>query len=125
MKALVLVLALSLLPTACAPPPTVVTQAGKTAYTADQVVVRVNELMNAAIAANAAVPPVLTTAATRTIVQFCVAADKTLAQAPAGWPQTVGTAWAQTKARLPVITNPAISAAINAVDVVLAATGGN
>ena len=104
---------------ACAPPVTVVTPQGQTAYKADQVVLRVNELMNASIAANAAVPPALDTNTTRILVQFCVAADQTLAAAPAGWPQTLSTAWASTKAQLPAVQNPLVVAAMGAVDLVL------
>lgn len=120
MKRLLVIVALlvALLVTpACTPPPTIVTQPGKVAYAADQVVVRVNELQNAAIAANA--QGQLPEATTRTIVQFCVAADTTLAQTPNGWQVTVQTAWASTKAALPPITNPAVVAAMGAVDVLL------
>lgn len=108
------------LATGCHPPATIVTDPGKRAYTADQVVVRVNELQNAAIAANA--NGSLPEATTRTIVEFCVSADQTLAATPQGWQATLTAAWAETKAKLPPITNPAITAAISAVDVVLAVT---
>lgn len=110
-------LVLCLLTTACAAPVTIVTPQGQVAYKADQVVVRVNELMNAAISANTA--NALPTDTTRLIVQFCVSADKTLATTPAGWPTTIATAWRETKAKLPEIDNPAIIAAIGAVDVVI------
>lgn len=90
---------------------------GKVAYTADQIVVRVNELENAAISANQ--QQQLSTNATRTIVQFCVSADETLAHTPDGWLATVQAAWAQTKANLPPISNPAITSALAAVDTVL------
>ena len=102
---------------ACAPPPTIVTPQGQVAYKADQVVVRVNELMNAAIAANAA--NTLPTDTTRTIVSFCVDADKVLAATPNGWQTTLTLAWRTTKAKLPKIDNPAIVAAMGAVDVVI------
>jgi hypothetical protein len=101
----------------CAPPVTVVTPQGQTAFRADAVVVRVNELMNAAIAANA--NAALSVDQTRTIVQFCVAADQTLAATPAGWPTTIRTAWASTKAQLPSVQNLVVVAAMGAVDVVL------
>lgn len=113
------VLALTL--AGCAPPATVVTPQGQIAFKADQVVVRVNELMNASIAANAAVPPALDTNTTRTIVTWCIAADQTLAATPTGWQATLQTGWTATKGKLPAITNPAILAAISAVDVVLGA----
>ncbi len=115
MKAWIIACCLAL--SACAPPPTVTTPQGQLAYKADQIVVRVNELMNAAIAANAS--GALDTNTTRTIVQFTVAADQTLASTPNGWQATVLTAWAATKAKLPVIQNPAILAAFSAVDIVL------
>lgn len=107
---------------ACAPP-SIQTPAGKTAYTADQIVLRVNELENAAIQANATGG--LDVRTTKTLVEFAVAADQTLKVTPAGWQTTVGTAWAQAKRSLPPITNAAVSAAMSGVDLVLAAFGGN
>jgi hypothetical protein len=107
---------------ACHAPVTITTPQGQTAYKADQVVVRVNELMNTAIQANAG--NALPTDTTRTIVEFCVGADKTLAAAPAGWQASVQAAWLATKPKLAGITNPAVVAAMSAVDVVLAVAGG-
>lgn len=106
---------------ACHAPTTIQTPAGQIAYTADQIVLRVNELQSAAIAAEAAQQ--LPTATTRTIVTFCVAANRTLATTPTGWAATLATAWGQTKAQLGPITNPAVAAAIHALDVVLAIQG--
>lgn len=102
---------------ACHAPVTITTPQGKAAYTADQIVVRVNELQNAAIKAEAG--GALPTATTRTIVEFAVAADKTLAATPAGGAATVAVAWQQTKLKLAGVSNPAILAAMSAVDVVL------
>lgn len=116
MRTLALVLVLLITP-ACHAPVTITTQQGKVAYSADQVALRVNELQNAAIAANAAGN--LPTNTTRTIVQFCVTADQTLAATPTGWAASLSTAWAGVKAQLPPISNPAIVAAMGAVDVVL------
>lgn len=109
----------------CHAPVTVVTPAGQTAYTADQIVVRVNELQNAALAANGSGG--LSIATTRLVVQFAVDADKILAAMPAGWQTTVVALWGQAKGQIPAkdLTNPALAAAISAVDVVLAAYGGN
>jgi hypothetical protein len=106
-------------------PPTVVTPQGKAAYTADQVVIRVNELQNAAIQAEAS--GALPTSTTRVIVTFCVAADKTLATVPNGWQQTIATAWTQAKQQIPAkdLANTVISAAVAGIDVVIAAFGGN
>jgi len=117
----ILSLALVVTLAGCSAPVTITTPQGQTAYRADQVVVRVNELQNAAIAANQATPKVLDDATARILVQFCVAADQTLAATPAGWQTTVKTAWASTKAQLPTITNPTVSAAIAAVDALMGA----
>lgn len=106
---------------ACHAPVTITTPQGKIAYTADQIVQRVNELENAAIKANGAGQLSLDT--TRIIVEFCVGADKTLAQTPAGWQASVQAAWTAARAKIPT-TNPAIASAVSAVDVVLAIEGG-
>jgi len=92
--------------------------AGHVAYTADQIAVRVNELQNAAIQAEAS--GALSTDTTRQIVQFALAANNTLATTPEGWPATITSAWISLKQVLPPITNPAVAAALSAVDVVLA-----
>lgn len=120
--ALPFVLILALSGAACSPPVTVQTTAGKAAFTADQVVLRVNELQAAAIQANA--NGALPTATTRLIVEFAVGADKTLKEAPNGWQATVSKAWAETKGKLPPITNPAISAAVQSFELALASFGG-
>jgi hypothetical protein len=107
-------------------PSSVTTPAGKTAYTADQIVQRVNELQNAAIQAQQTGG--LSEPTTAIIVRFCVSAAQTLKATPAGWQQTVLTAWTTAKSQLPAknVSNPAIQAAIAGVDVVLAAfQGGN
>lgn len=122
MKRLLLVLTLALAPACVHPPPTITSQAGKTAFTADQIVTRVNELQNAAIAANGAQQ--LTTPITRTIVEFCVAADQTLATTPSGWQGTVHTAWTLAKGKIGTVANPAVAAALSAVDIALASLGG-
>lgn len=117
MKRLFFVLLLACSTVTCSPPKTIQTAQGKTAYSADQVAVRVNELENTAIQANAGGGlPVQTT---RTIVDFCVTADQTLAQTPSGWLASVTMLWQATKARLPPVSNPALVAAMSAVDVVL------
>ncbi len=103
----------------CTPPPTIVTPQGKTAYTADQIAIRVNELEAAAIQANATGG--LPVATTRIVVKFTVSADKILKDVPSGWQTAVATAWTQTKQQLAGVTNPNVVAAISAVDLVLAA----
>jgi hypothetical protein len=117
-----LLLLFVLLCPACHAPTTIVTPQGQRAYTADQVVVRINELQNAAIELNK--NNGLNDVVTRRIVTFAVQADTVLKQAPAGWQIQVSALWNQVKADLPLQTNQAIIAAMNAVDVVLA-LGGN
>lgn len=104
---------------ACHAPVTVVTPEGKAAFTADQIVLRINNLQNAAIQAEATGG--LSTDTTRTLVEFAVTANRTLKTVPDGWQQSVATAWAETKKRLPPITNLAVMAAVDSVDLVLAA----
>jgi hypothetical protein len=105
---------------ACAHPNTSgLTPAGQTAYKADLVVLRVNELENAALQANA--QGGLAIAPAKTIVQFCVTADQVLKTTPSGWTVTLQTSWDLTKKALGTVSNPAVSAAMSAVDVVLAA----
>ncbi len=97
----------------------------KPAYAADQIVLRVNELQAAAIQANAAVPPALSEAQTRVIVEFTVSADRTLAAVPQGWYATVRAAWLEARKKLAdQVKNPIVSAAMDAVDAVLDALKG-
>ena len=104
-------------------PVTIVTPAGKAAFTADQIVLRVNELGRTAIAANAAGALDLKT--TRIIVDFAEAADVTLKALPQGWQATLAAAWAQTKDKLPLTAlGPLVLAAVQAVDVVIATLVG-
>lgn len=99
---------------ACAPKPvTITTPAGATAFTADQAVVRVNELMNAAIQANTS--GALDTPTTRIIVTFAVDADTVLSKTPTGWQATVKSAWALAQPKIHT-TNPTITLALAAAD---------
>ena len=123
MKRLLLVLVLSTSPllSACHAPVTITTAAGKTAYTADQIVMRIGELENAVIQANST--GALNTDTTRKIVEFCVSSAATLKSTPSGWQATVSAGWKQLKPVLAGVTNPALLATINAADVVLATLG--
>ncbi len=119
MKPLLLCLALLSLP-ACAPK-TITDPQARVAYTASQIVQRVNELQNAAISANAG--GALSLPATRLIVLFCVQADKALKDVPSGWQLTVQHSWADLKRQLPTITDRTIIGILNTVDVALATLG--
>lgn len=113
----------------------VTTPQGKTAYTADQIVMRVGELQSAAIQANATqvslangtIRPALSDSTTWIIVQWCVNANMILKATPNGWQQTLTAAWDKAKTQIPAadLNNTAIAAAIAGVDVVLAALVGN
>ena len=104
-------------------PVTIVTPAGRAAFAADQVVLRVNELGRTAIAANAAGALDLKT--TRIIVDFAEAADVTLKALPQGWQATLTAAWMQAKAKLAATPlSPALVAAVSAVDVIIATLVG-
>lgn len=105
-------------------PVTVVTPQGKTAYSATQILQRVGELQSTAIQAESS--KAIPTPVARIIIQYCVNAENVLKATPAGWQATVTAAWQQAKGQLPpgMTGNPAWSAAIAAVDLVLAATGG-
>jgi hypothetical protein len=94
-------------------PVTVVTPQGQAAFTADQVVVRVNELENAAIAADK--NGSLNDNTAFIIVNFTVDADKVLAATPDGWQAQVKALYKVLIEKLPPITNPAVQAALNVV----------
>jgi len=106
-----------LLSGSCAHAPLTLSAAAQQAFTADQVVVRVNELMNAAIAANTA--HALDAATTRLIVEYCVTADRTLAAVPDGWRATVAAGWTALRPKLAGVTSPGLVAAIAVVDALL------
>lgn len=106
---------------ACVQPPPNLTPQAQVAFTADQLVLRVNELENAAISA-ATQDPALTPTA-RTIVEWCVATDRVLKQAPLGWQQVVQTSWAQLKVKIPA-RDPNIAALLTTVDAAVILLGG-
>ena len=116
MKRWLLVLSLAAC-SACAPK-SIQTPQGQAAYTADQIVIRLNELQNAAIQANGA--GALSEDVTRKIVTFVVAADQTSQSAPLGWRATVTTGWQQLKLSVNPSSLPAsLQSAFYAVDLVL------
>ncbi len=120
MKRLLLIaLLLSPLPVASCAPKTAnvnLSPAGQIAYTADQIVLRVNELQQAAITANS--KGILDTGTTRLIVNWSINADMTLKVLPQGWKVTVQTSWTLAKKDIHT-TNSIIQSAMAAVDAVL------
>ncbi len=104
---------------ACHAPVTVQTPAGKAAYTADQVVLRLQELQTATINAEAAGKMDRNTA--RLIVTFTVDAAQVLKATPGGWYPTVVKAWERVKQDVPAAAIPAVQTYWSAVDLMLAA----
>lgn len=118
--ALLLVLALA----GCNAPASIKTPAGRTAYTADQIVLRVGELQGAAIQAEQTGGLPATIA--RPIVETTVALNKILRDTPSGWQVTVQHAWADLKPKIPAQyrDSPALAAVWAAVDIAILSLGG-
>lgn len=99
------------------------TPTAQAALTADAVVIRVNELQAATIQycgpAPTCAPDTLDTNLARQIVQTLIDLRATLKAVPAGWQATVKQAWAQARPRFAAVTNPAIVAALAAVDLAI------
>lgn len=100
------------------PPATLVTQRGRDAYYADQIVLRVNELQSATIEAQ---PRGLPLATARIIVQACIDANYTLRSVPAGWQATLRAGWREAKVKIIGLDDPLIMSAIAAVDALIEA----
>lgn len=66
----------------CHAPVTIVTPEGKIAYTADQIVLQLEKLQDAAITLEA--NQTLSTDSTRLVIQFVVSSTKTLRESPSG-----------------------------------------
>jgi len=111
---------------ACRPPASVVTEPGKRAYYAAQVLQRVSEVQNLVIQLNAATPPVMSTAQTRVVVQFCVSAAKVLKSADEGWAKVVLAMWREVQAQLPasVVGNPQLVTLFAVLDSLLTTFAG-
>lgn len=108
--------------TACTTPVTIVTPQGKIAYTANEVLKRVQELQQVAIAVDATPNNGIPKDVFRVIITFTVEAAKVLDATPAGWGTTLAVAWSNAKGKIPLryLTDPRIQTAILAVDVALA-----
>jgi hypothetical protein len=111
---------LAVLMSACQRPVTIVTPQGKVAYAAHEVAIRVGELQKATIAAETA--GAIPTAVARIIITFTTESAKVLGATPSGWGGVVATRWGNVKRQLPLryLENPAIIAAVSAVDIALA-----
>ncbi len=117
----VALLALFVALSACIPK-TIQTPQGKAAYTAVQVLNRVEELQNTAIKGNQ--QGIVSDKTAILVVQFTVSAAKTLKATPDGWQATVRKAWAEAKAKIPAPDTTALGASIAAIDLVLSSLVG-
>lgn len=79
-----------------------VTATGKAAFAADQVVLRLAELQNAAIDANTR--GTLADGPAIQIVRFTVGGARIAKASPGGWRASIVTAWAAVKSHLPALT---------------------
>lgn len=109
---------------ACTHKNTGATPTASAAITADAIVIRVNELQATVIQAcgpAAVCQPSsgISTILARDIVQASIDVRTTLKAVPAGWQATVKTAWTQARPRFNSVTNPAILAALAAVDILI------
>ncbi len=107
---------------ACNAPASIKTPEGKTAFTADQIVLRVGELQNATMQAErtGGIP----TAAARTIITFTVSANKILRDTPAGWQATIATSWRELKPKIPADVRDRLAVVWAAVDFLVLTVGG-
>jgi len=103
--------------TACHAPVTVVTPAGQSAYTADQVLQRVERLQNAVLEAHASgdIPRETARAIVFATVEIAEFADA----AQADWRTMVKQAWAQAKADIPALATERFSVYVKAIDALL------
>ncbi len=114
----VLACCLALTFVACTTPTKIVTQPGQIAFKSDAIVVRINELQAAAIAANTSGG--LDALTTKVVVEFSIAARTTLGALPDGWQITVKQAWAQARPKI-VTTNSTLLLAVGAIDALIGA----
>ena len=101
MKTLMLALALSLPLVACSHVPPNATPEAKVAFYQTQVVKAADLVRDFAVASNATVPPVLSTATTAAIVKWHDAAITIIASAGSGWQTAVETSLTTVVANLP------------------------
>ena len=121
MKRLILILSLVAV-SACAKVTPATPKAGA-AIKADAIVIRVNELQATVIdycgPAPQCAPGTIPTNTARDAVAALMDVRKFLLQTPNGWQASTKAAWSVAKARLAGVTNPAILAALAAVDVLI------
>lgn len=113
----VVALVLTLLVVACRPPAGVVTEPGKDAYTADQILQRVERLQNAAIDAHQSGN--LPTETARAIVFATVQIAEFADAAQSDWRTMVRQAWTQAKADVPALHTERFRIYVASIDALL------
>lgn len=101
-------------------PASIQTQAGRTAFTADQALQRVGEFQQAVIDGQQAGKIKVHDA--QVLVQWTVSIAQTLKATPSGWQATVTTGWASI--RPGVLNVPALAPWVSTLDIVFASLGG-
>ena len=107
--------------TACAKTPPNLTPQAQAAFKADQVLVRVGELQDTAIALNKTTPPTLNDHDAVLGVRFTVLALKTIHDTPSGWRVTVLNAYDTLKQNLPPPTKAQLQSTFDLLDALFAA----
>ena len=105
---------------ACHAPTSIQTQAGKTAYTADQVLQRVGEFQTAVI--DGQIANKITVSDARALVAWTVDVAQILKATPSGWQVTVTASWNAIRPQAQAI--PAIAPYVSTLDLVIATLGG-
>jgi len=105
---------------ACAHTPPNLTPEAQAAFKADQVLVRVGELQDAAIALNKTTPPALSDRDAVMVVRFTTLAMKTIHDVPSGWKVTVVNAYTTLKQNLPPASKTQLAAVFDTIDLLLA-----
>ena len=120
---LILVLPLTaLLALGCPPPPPNLTPQGLRAFQATRVITALDQLRDTAIAANAQVPPLISTATTRVIVTYHKAALLTIqSDTSNGWVVAVKTGLDQVVATLPPKEATVVAPYVTLVETILTA----
>jgi len=109
---------------ACGPPKTIVTEPGRRAWYAAQVLQRVGELQAVTIQLEA--KHVITTDQARPIIEYCVTTAQVLKVAPEGWEKTALAGYRAFVVKLPssVTTNPTLATALAVLEGVLVTLAG-
>jgi hypothetical protein len=113
-RSIVFFFAIVLLCASCTPPPAVITEPGRQAYTADQVLQRIESLQAATITAFQAGE--IDRETSRAIITVTIEMAKLADAASTGWRNFVITAWRRARERIPALSQSPLSAYAAALD---------